>query len=213
MVIFQRLVEVRTHSIIKNMRLYDLLYNYNIQKYLKLHKKKTAIIGHLHTPRKQEGFIVVGTFYDGNIYEDDEIIAIGDTHLGLFDYSDEQFLKIKSVLERFDKQIIIMGDFFDFFYMKPADIFNKYIDIIKLIKTRQKDSNLIYIRGNHDAKITDTFAISSVSEYIIGDKIFFHGDICDPLYTLFPLNIFQVVRSKLGYSLHWLRSLYLFFNL
>ena len=105
-----------------------------------------------------------------------------------------------------------MGDFFDLFYMRPSELHIKYGDILELVKKREREGGLIYLQGNHDSNITQALGIPSVEDYILGDKLFFHGHICDPLYTLFPLNVFQYIRAKLGYRLHWMRSLYLKFH-
>ncbi len=191
---------------------YYSLYFHNIRKLLKSKGKNFAVLGHLHTPRKEKDFTVIGTFHEGNVYEDDQVVAITDVHLGIFDYPNEQMEKIKSILNRTDKKVIIMGDFFDLFYMTPRKLTEKYPDIIELIKQRERGGGLVYLQGNHDENITRDLNIPSVKEYISGDKLFFHGHICDPLYTLFPLNVFQYIRSKLGYRLHWLRPLYLKFH-
>lgn len=194
------------------MRLYHSLYRRNIRQFLKSKGKTVGILGHLHTSNKEKDFAVVGTFHEGHVYEDDQVVAISDVHLGIFDYSENQFKKLKSILTRQDKKIILLGDFFDFFYMTPAKLIEKYSDLIDLIKRRQKEGSLIYLEGNHDEVVTKYLGILSAKEYSIGNKIFFHGHTCDPLYTLFPLNIFQYIRSKLGVRLHWLRPLYLKFH-
>ena len=190
------------------MKIYYSLYFDSIRKLLKSKGKTFAVLGHLHTPHKEKNFTAIGTFHEGHVYEDDQVVAVSDVHLGNFDYTSEQIAKIKSILSRTDKKVIIMGDFFDLFYAKPSELQKKYSDIIELIKKR----NLIYLQGNHDPSITQALSIPSVKEYVLGDKLFFHGHICDPLYTLFPLNIFQYIRTKLGYRFHWLRPLYLKFH-
>ena len=190
------------------MKSYYSLYFHNIRKFLKAKGKNFAVLGHLHTPHQEKDFTVIGTFHEGNIYEDDQAVAISDVHLGNLEYSPEQIEKLKSILSRTDKKVIIMGDFFDLFYAKPSELHEKYLDIIELIKK----GNLTYLQGNHDPNITQALGIPSVREYTLGDKLFFHGHTCDPLYTLFPLNVFQYIRTKLGYRLHWLRPLYLKFH-
>lgn len=194
------------------MRLYQSLYRQNIRQFLKSKDKTVGILVHLHTPHREKNFTVIGTFHDGHVYEDDQVVAISDVHLGIFDYSENQFEKLKSILTRQDKKIILLGDFFDFFYMTPAKLIEKHSDLIDLIKHRQKEGSLIYIQGNHDENVTKYLSIPSTKEYALGNKIFFHGHACDPLYTLFPLSIFQYIRSKLGVRLHWLRPLYLKFH-
>lgn len=194
------------------MNLYYSLYWRNVRKFLTREGKSFAVLGHLHTPHQERNFIVIGAFHDGYVYEDDEVIAISDVHLGIFDYPKEQLEKIKSILGRTDKKVIIIGDFFDLFYMTPQKLKEKYSDLIKLIKQREQDRGLIYLQGNHDTNITRDLGIPSIKKYVLGDKLFFHGHLCDPFYSLFPLNIFQYIRSKLGIRLRWLLPLYLKFH-
>ena len=194
------------------MKFYYSLYFRNIRKLLKSRGKSFAVLGHFHTPHKEKDFTVIGTFHEGNVYEDDQVIAVSDVHLGIFDYSTEQLEKLKAILSRTDKKVIIMGDFFDLFYMKPSELQIKYGNLLELVKKRERESGLVYLQGNHDSSITAALDIPSVPEYILGDQLFFHGHICDPFYILFPLNVFQYIRTKLGYRLHWLRPLYLKFH-
>lgn len=169
-------------------------------------------MGHLHTPHREKDFTVIGSFHDGHFYENKKMVILSDVHLGVFHYPPSRLTKLKSILTRPNKKIILLGDFFDFFYMTPSKLIEKYSDLISLIKQRQKEGSLIYIEGNHDENVTKYLGISSVKEYALGVAIFFHGHACDPLYTLFPLNIFQSIRSRLGYRLNWLRPLYLKFH-
>ena len=194
------------------MKAYYSLYFHNIQKFLKRKNKTFAVLGHLHTPHRGENFKIIGSFHDGHVYENENIVAISDVHLGIYDYSKEEIENLKALLNRPKIKIILLGDFFDLFYSTPKKLKENYSDIIELIKKKEKTGDIIYIRGNYDKNITKNLGIPSVREYIESSTIFFHGHTCDPLYTLFPFNIFQYLRAKLGYSLYWLRPLYLKFH-
>jgi len=194
------------------MKLYDYLYARNIKKYLLLNKKDFAIFGHLHKNRVEKSFAIIDTFHHNYFYEDTKVIVISDVHLGMYSYSDDELKKLKLLLSRQDKQIIILGDFFDLFYTRPTDIFLKYADLISIIKKQQAQSNLIYIFGNHDWNVSSLLGIPAVPNYNLANKIFFHGHICDPYHTFFPFNIFQKLRRLIGYRLHWFRPFYLKFN-
>jgi len=133
---------------------YYSLYCHSIRKLLKSKNKTFAVLGHLHTPHQEKDFTVIGTFHEGNIYEDDQVVAITDVHLGIFNYPPEKLKKLKSILQRTDKKVILMGDFFDLFYMTPQEIQELYSDLIEFIKQREHDGGLVYLQGNHDSNIT-----------------------------------------------------------
>ncbi|MEK7194266.1 MAG: metallophosphoesterase [Patescibacteria group bacterium] len=194
------------------MKLYDYLYAQNIRKYLLQHRKNFAVLGHLHKSWIEKDFRVIKPFHDECIYEDETTIAISDAHLGLYDYTSDELDRLRSFLERQDKKIILLGDFFDLFYAKPSELSSKYADLIGLIKRQQRESHLVYVHGNHDWNVTLSLGIPSVSNYSLGRIIYLHGHECDPYYTVFPLNLVQKIRTWLGYRLHWLRCLYLKFN-
>jgi predicted phosphodiesterase len=194
------------------MNLYMRLYIRNIQKYLCREKKESGFLGHMHTPMNEENFTVIGTFHNGYIYEDATTIVIADVHIGLYTYSATELAALHTLLSRKDKQIILLGDFFDLFYAKPADLLRDHRTLITCIKEQQRVPNLIYIRGNHDWNVTPLLGIESVAQYSKGNMLFFHGHVCDPYHSIFPFNILQKIRFLLGYRLHWLRYFYLKIN-
>ena len=112
------------------------------------------------------------------------IVVISDFHLKLNDnripivekFFDEILIKYEN--------IVIAGDFFDFFYCFPKIFPEGYLDILYKLKLFAKKKKIFYIEGNHDFSLKNFFNIITFDEkffFKINDKVIgiVHGDTID----------------------------------
>ena len=110
--------------------------------------------------------------------------VICDFHLKLNDtrfHIIEKFFN--EVLSEYEN-ILILGDFFDFFYTFPEVSPTGYFDILMLLKNFSFKKKIFYIEGNHDFNLRNFFNIQVFPEkffFKMDNKIFLavHGDTID----------------------------------
>ena len=113
-----------------------------------------------------------------------DIVVIGDFHIQLYDKRTEIIKDFFNDIVKKFNNLIILGDFFEFFY-SFLEVFPKgYLEILKMLKDYSERMNIFYIEGNHDFGLKDLFNISIFQEkfiFKIEDKKFLllHGDTVD----------------------------------
>ena len=186
---------------------YFASYDRLIKAELLKHNCSYCYYGHTHIPRSGDFFTNIGSYKDGHMVETGDYIIINDLHLGLYPYSSEELQKIKRILES-TKKVTILGDFFDLFYDDPGEIKKEFEDFISIIKKRIKAGTLVYIRGNHDWAVKKHFDINARNFYVDGLILFIHGHTCDPLMSIFPLNVFYNTRMRLGHHMRHTKRIF-----
>jgi UDP-2,3-diacylglucosamine pyrophosphatase LpxH len=116
-----------------------------------------------------------------------EIAVISDVHLGTFGCHAKQLLTYLNSIE--PKKLVLNGDIIDIWQFKKRYFPKSHLKVIKKIMDfAAKDTEVIYITGNHDEmlrKFSDTHIgkISIVNKLVLeldGKKAwFFHGDVFD----------------------------------
>lgn len=128
--------------------------------------------------------------------EKEQTLILGDLHLGFEDYLNKQGIlvprthfkdllkKLNSIFKRIKtKRTIIAGDLKHEFGSISDQEWN---NILKLIDYLQKKSELIIIKGNHDAilkPIVDKRNIPLVDSYRLNNTTIIHGDKLLPIKT------------------------------
>ncbi len=112
------------------------------------------------------------------------IIIIADFHLNLYDKRTSQVIKFFDEIVSNYKNIIILGDFFEFYTTFPEVFPEGYFDILYLLKKLSFDKKIFYIEGNHDFNLKDFFNIIVFPEkfdFQFNNKkiVAFHGDTID----------------------------------
>jgi UDP-2,3-diacylglucosamine hydrolase len=139
-------------------------------------------------------------------------LFVGDAHFALGDGERRRHFfnfikKNKSTL----KTLVIMGDFFDFWFgFRDLSLLKReYGDILRLLKQlRSDDVEVIYVEGNHEFRmrpfLSDTMGIKvydNCAEIVLdGRKIYLaHGDRSYP--TISHRILTWLLRNKLSYLL------------
>ncbi len=189
------------------------IYLRNLKKELRKRKVKFAYFGHYHIPYQEKKFRIVGTFYRNYWIETNRFLILADVHLGRFNYSKHQLEKLTKLLKK-RKKIILLGDFFDFWYTKAKKIEETFPNILDIVEKRNNKGELIYIKGNHDWNIEKHFNIEAVDlHYEEKGNIFLtHSHFQDPLYTLMPIKIYSLAYLYLGEKTNFLSRLDHFLN-
>ncbi len=114
----------------------------------------------------------------------EKIILFGDFHLNLNDerlkYVERFF---KDIVANY-KNLIILGDFFEFYYSFPEVVPAGYLEILKILKEFSEKLKIFYIEGNHDFGLKNFFNILTFEEKVefkVNNKKFIaiHGDTID----------------------------------
>ena len=189
------------------------IYLNNLKKEINKRKVNFAYFGHYHFPYQRKRFRIVGTFYRNYWIETNKFLILADVHLGRFNYSNKQLEKLKNLLKK-RKKIILLGDFFDFWYLKVEKIKENFFDIVELVEKKNNEGKLVYIKGNHDWEVEKHFNIEAVDiHYENNGKLFFtHSHFQDPLYCLIPFELFSRTYLYLGEKTRILSKITNFLN-
>jgi len=118
-------------------------------------------------------------------------VILGDLHLGS---GVCQHIKLISLLKTINTETLVLnGDVIDIDHLKRLS--KKDWKILSLLRKLSKNTRIIYIRGNHDAKIAEIisellgFEFKNNYDFICNDKKFhiLHGDEFDSFITNFPI--------------------------
>ena len=112
---------------------------------------------------------------------------MSDLHLGMKDSSPKKILEFLDSIHT--DLLILNGDIIDMDALKRGSKWrNKHTKVIMKLLDMSRDTNIIYIRGNHDSDLEDVYGykfgnIKFMDEYIYNhdDKkiLIFHGDKID----------------------------------
>ena len=114
----------------------------------------------------------------------EDTIIIADFHIDLYDIRFKYIKKFFEEIVSNFKNIIILGDFFEFFYSFPEVIPNGYLDLIFLLKKFSKNRKIYFIEGNHDFNLRNFFNITTFPERFFFEfnnekYLAIHGDTVD----------------------------------
>jgi UDP-2,3-diacylglucosamine pyrophosphatase LpxH len=134
-----------------------------------------------------------------------DILIVSDLHLGLIDSKCEQFLEF--IKDRRFGKIILNGDIIDGWALnRGAKWRNRYTKVLNKLLKLSKNTEIIWVRGNHDEFISEYIDmvfgnIKIVENYVLkidGKKYFiFHGDIIDIFITKYK---WLSVIGSIGYD-------------
>jgi UDP-2,3-diacylglucosamine pyrophosphatase LpxH len=116
-----------------------------------------------------------------------KVVIMSDLHLGMKDSSPKKILEFLDSIHT--DLLILNGDIIDMDALKRGSKWrNKHTKVIMKLLDMSRDTNIIYIRGNHDSDLEDVYGykfgnIKFMDEYIYNhdDKkmLIFHGDKID----------------------------------
>jgi UDP-2,3-diacylglucosamine pyrophosphatase LpxH len=116
-----------------------------------------------------------------------KVVIMSDLHLGMKDSSPKKILEFLDSIHT--DLLILNGDIIDMDALKRGSKWrNKHTKVIMKLLDMSRDTNIIYIRGNHDSDLEDVYGykfgnIKFMDEYIYDhdDKkmLIFHGDKID----------------------------------
>jgi len=132
-------------------------------------------------------------------------LVIADLHLKFEDKRIENISKFFHKIGNEFNRIIILGDFFEFWYGFKRVIISDYFETLyELKKLLDKGIKIFYIEGNHDIFMGDFFkklGVEVYSEFLelkIADKkyLFMHGDTVNLKNDKFYLYLRRFLRSR-----------------
>ena len=116
-----------------------------------------------------------------------KVVIMSDLHLGMKDSSPKKILEFLDSIHT--DLLILNGDIIDMDALKRGSKWkNKHTKVIMKLLDMSRDTDIIYIRGNHDSDLEDVYGykfgnIKFMDEYIYnhdGKKmLIFHGDKID----------------------------------
>jgi UDP-2,3-diacylglucosamine pyrophosphatase LpxH len=116
-----------------------------------------------------------------------KVVIMSDLHLGMKDSSPKKILEFLDSIHT--DLLILNGDIIDMDALKRGSKWrNKHTKVIMKLLDMSRDTDIIYIRGNHDSDLEDVYGykfgnIKFMDEYIYNhdDKkmLIFHGDKID----------------------------------
>jgi UDP-2,3-diacylglucosamine pyrophosphatase LpxH len=116
-----------------------------------------------------------------------KVVIMSDLHLGMKDSSPKKILEFLDSIHT--DLLILNGDIIDIDALKRGSKWkNKHTKVIMKLLDMSRDTDIIYIRGNHDSDLEDVYGykfgnIKFMDEYIYNhdDKkmLIFHGDKID----------------------------------
>ncbi len=134
-----------------------------------------------------------------------DTIVISDIHLRFNDSREKCILNFFDTIAINFKRIIILGDFFEFWYGFPEVVISEYFPILnKFYELKEKNIEIIYIEGNHDFNMGNFFTeflnIKVFTEYFeteINSKkfLFMHGDTINIANDRFYFYLRKFLRS------------------
>lgn len=123
-----------------------------------------------------------------------EALFISDVHLGSKGCNADELL---SVLKKYEpKKLFIVGDFIDGWLLKSRHYWKKdFTNVIRKILTMSKNTQVIYITGNHDDFLRHYTPlelgknIKIVDEYVWNSYFITHGDLYDGVVQMKWLGV------------------------
>jgi UDP-2,3-diacylglucosamine pyrophosphatase LpxH len=116
-----------------------------------------------------------------------KVVIMSDLHLGMKDSSPKKILEFLDSIHT--DLLILNGDIIDMDALKRGSKWrNKHTKVIMKLLDMSRDTNIIYIRGNHDSDLEDVYGykfgnIKFMDEYIYNHDnkkmLIFHGDKID----------------------------------
>jgi UDP-2,3-diacylglucosamine hydrolase len=134
------------------------------------------------------------------------ILVLADIHLKFNDKREKYVVDFFEHIAVNFKKIIILGDFFEFWYGFNNVIISDYFNILEKFRClKEKKIEITYIEGNHDFNMgkffTDFLNVNVVTEYyetIINNRkfLFLHGDTINIKQDKFYFYLRKFLRTK-----------------
>ena len=135
-----------------------------------------------------------------------KILVIADVHLRFEDDREKKIIEFFDKIAFDYKKIIILGDFFEFWFGFRDVIISDYFNILKKLKELTDSGiEIVFIEGNHDFNMgdffTDSLKISVFDEYyscVLNSKkfLFIHGDTINLSEDKFYAILRRFLRSR-----------------
>ncbi len=165
----------------------------NLEREVKAKKVRFSYFGHYHLPYTNSYFSIVGSYRKNCRVETNRFLILADVHIGRYHYSYAELEKLIKLIKNTRKKVILLGDFFDFWYLKAKKIEELFGDLVDLVERENGKGKLIYVAGNHDFNISKYFDVDSTLFYFDkkGNILFTHGHLQDPLFSKIPLSFYS----------------------
>ncbi len=133
-------------------------------------------------------------------------LVIADLHLRFNDEREADIIRFFNEVAPSFNKIIILGDFFEFWYGFKDVIISDYFNVLRKLKElTDRNIDIVFIEGNHDFNMGDFFKnILGVKVYkeeyheVIGKKkfLFMHGDTLNLAEDRFYKILRKMLRSE-----------------